>query len=104
MGGHRTSWGSLAFGLVFVGVGALLLTNGVNLATRLDWVGPIFLIVVAFCLIASAVADRPRPAAGAPWSSPAPVPTPAAFPAPGSAPETHDPVSPPAEDADWPSS
>ena len=90
MRSHRTSWGSLGFGLIFIAVGALLLTNSVNLATRLDWVGPIFLIVVAFCLIASAVADRPRLAAGASWSAP-PAPSPAP------APETDDPVPSPAE-------
>jgi hypothetical protein len=89
MRSHRTSWASLAFGLLFVGAGVLLLTNGVDLATRLHWVGPIFLIVVAFCLIASAVADRPRPVTGARWSAPA---------APVPATPTHDPAQPPAAD------
>ena len=84
---HRTSWSSLAFGLLFIGVGVLLLTNGVDLATRLDWVGPIFLIVVAFCLIASALADRPRPVPGAPWVAP---PPPVA--------DGREPVTPPGDD------
>jgi hypothetical protein len=72
---HRTSWGSLVFGLLFIGAGILLLTNGVDLVTRLDWVGPILLIAVAVCLIASAVGDRPRPASGTPIGAP-PIPTP----------------------------
>ena len=61
MRAHRTSWASLVFGLIFAGAGVLLLTNGVSLITRLDWIGPILLILVALCLLASAVGDRPRP-------------------------------------------
>jgi hypothetical protein len=61
MHAHRTSWASLVFGLIFAGAGVLLLTNGVSLVTRLDWIGPILLILVAFCLFASAVGSRPRP-------------------------------------------
>ena len=44
MHAHRTSWASLAFGLIFAGAGVLLLTNGVSLITRLDWIGPILLL------------------------------------------------------------
>ena len=58
---RRTSWSTLVFGLIFAGAGVLLLTNGVSLVTRLDWIGPIFLILVALCLFASAIGDRPRP-------------------------------------------
>jgi hypothetical protein len=61
MHAHRTSWASLAFGLIFAGAGVLLLTNGVSLITRLDWIGPILLILVALCLLASAVGRRPGP-------------------------------------------
>jgi hypothetical protein len=70
MHAHRTSWASLVFGLIFAGAGVLLLTNGVSLITRLDWIGPILLILVALCLLASAVGDRPRPV----WAPPAAVP------------------------------
>ena len=66
MRGRRTSWSSLVFGLVFIGVGIIVLTDRVDLVTRLRWAGPIFLIVVAFCLIVSVVVDRPRPALGPP--------------------------------------
>ena len=82
----RFCWSSLIFGLIFVGAGVLLLTNGVSLVTRLDWIGPILLIVVAFCLFASAAGSRPRP-----------VPTPPTMfpPAPwGGAPESARAVSP----------
>ncbi len=57
----RFCWSSFVFGLIFVGTGVLLLTNGVSLVTRLDWIGPILLIVVALGLFASAVGSRPRP-------------------------------------------
>ena len=67
---HRTSWSSLVFGLIFAGAGVLLITNGVSLITRLDWIGPIFLILVALCLFASAVGGRPRPVQGTPAAVP----------------------------------
>ena len=57
----RFCWSSFVFGLIFVGTGVLLLTNGVSLVTRLDWIGPILLILVALCLLASAVGRRPGP-------------------------------------------
>jgi hypothetical protein len=84
---HRISWSSLVFGLLFAGAGVLLITNGVSLVTRLDWIGPIVLILVALCLFASAVGDRARhvqapplavppvPGAGAPESSGAGTPS-----------------------------
>jgi threonine/homoserine/homoserine lactone efflux protein len=70
MRAHRTSWASLVFGLIFAGAGVLLLTNGVSLITRLDWIGPIFLILVALSLLASAVGDRPRPVQAPPAAVP----------------------------------
>ena len=66
MQGRRTNWSSLFFGLVFLGVAALLLTGQVGLVTSLRWAGPLLLIVIAICLIGWAVAERPRPMAGAP--------------------------------------
>jgi len=87
MPGRRTSWVSVAFGLIFTGVGALLLTNGADLSTRLHWAGPIFLVVVALCLIASALGGRSRPVAGAPFVAPSvPVQGPGGSPVGGSAP------------------
>jgi hypothetical protein len=56
----RFCWSSFVFGLIFVSAGVLLLTDGVSLVTRLDWIGPILLILVALCLFASAVGRRPR--------------------------------------------
>ena len=70
MHAHRTSWASLVFGLIFAGAGVLLITNGVSLITRLDWIGPIFLILVALCLFASALGDRPRPVQDPPAAVP----------------------------------
>ena len=67
---HRTSWSSLVFGVIFAAAGVLLVTNGVNLLTRLDWIGPLLLIVVALCLFASAVVDRPRSFQGPPPMAP----------------------------------
>ncbi|HAW10325.1 MAG: hypothetical protein ABSC16_11135 [Candidatus Dormibacteria bacterium] len=69
MQGRRTSWFSLFFGVVFLGVGALLLTGQVGVVTRLRWAGPILLIVIALCLIGWAVAERPRPMPGAPQAA-----------------------------------
>ena len=57
---HRTSWSSFVWGVIFAAAGVLLITNGVSLVTRLDWIGPILLILVALCLFASAVGSRPR--------------------------------------------
>jgi hypothetical protein len=65
MQGRRTSWSSLFFGLVFLGVSALLLTGQVGLVSRLRWAGPILLILIALSLIGWAVAERPRPVPGA---------------------------------------
>ena len=84
---RRTSWSTLIFGLIFAGGGVLLLTNGVGLVTRLDWIVPIFLILVALGLFGSAVGDRPRPGQ---------VPPTAVPPAPwGGAPESSGAGSPP---------
>lgn len=65
MQGRRTSWSSLFFGLVFLGVSALLLTGQVGLVSSLRWAGPILLILIALSLIGWAVAERPRPMPGA---------------------------------------
>jgi hypothetical protein len=70
MRAHRTSWVCLIAGLLFIGVGVVLLTNGVGVFTRLDWVGPIVLIVVALGLIGSAAGGRPRPAPRPPVAAP----------------------------------
>jgi hypothetical protein len=67
---HRTSWSTLIFGLIFAGGGVLLLTNGVGLVTRLDWIVPIFLILVALLLFASAIGDRARPVQDPPAAVP----------------------------------
>ena len=89
MRARRFCWSSFVFGLIFVGAGVLLLTNGVSLITRLDWIGPILLILVAFYLFASAVGSRPRPMQAAPATFP---------PAPwGGAPESPGTGSPPGE-------
>jgi hypothetical protein len=84
---HQTSWTCLVSGLLFIGVGVLLLTDQVDLVARLSWVAPIVLIVVAIGLIASAVGGRPGPAPGASWA-----------PAPGPAVERRDPAPSPADD------
>jgi hypothetical protein len=101
MAGRRTSWTSLAFGLIFIGVGVLLLTSGVDLTTRLHWAGPILLVIVALCLIASALGGRARPAPSAPpvapsvppaysWGGAGTGPAPSAGPASGSADDAAD--------------
>jgi hypothetical protein len=70
MQGRRTNWSSLFFGLVFLGVAALLLSGQVGVVTSLRWAGPILLIVIALCLIGWAVAERPRPAPSTPQVAP----------------------------------
>ncbi len=74
MRAHRTCWSSVVWGVIFAAAGVVLITNGVSLVTQLDWIGPIFLILVAFCLFASAMGNRPHPVqlppvavAQAPW-------------------------------------
>lgn len=84
---RRFCWSSLVWGVIFTAAGVLLMTNGVGLVTRLDWIVPIFLILVAFGLFASAVGRRPQPV----QLSPAAVPPPpwggtSGAPASGSAP------------------
>jgi hypothetical protein len=70
MRAHRTSWSTLVFGLIFAAAGVLLITNGVSLITRLDWIVPIFLILVALGLFASALGDRRRPVQDPPAAIP----------------------------------
>ncbi len=66
MRSHRTDWFSLVFGLIFAGGGVLLVTDRSDFVRQLYWVAPVVLIVVALCLIGSALMDRPRPVQGYP--------------------------------------
>lgn len=60
MSRHRADFLSLAFGLLFVAIGLILL-SGATGALSLAWVGPLTAIALGALLVLAARSSRPAP-------------------------------------------